>query len=482
MGCGPLRALDLVVRGGERVGVIGPAGSGKRALAHVLAGLREPERGRVRRHGRDVTGQGQGHEPPAGQSGGGAPGVAWIAAGAPGFDRLDVGDNVLAAALGPRGRSHRVAAALAERALERCGLADQVRRPLRRLDRDGLTRLAAARALVAPRQLVVVDRLSGLVEPTTRAAVAAALNEAVALGAATVWFDVPESPPVAVDRLLVVAHGRVLAEGPPEKILASRLARDLLGGPDPQEPASRGRPMRHATAGPSPTVRQTRAAVADRDPARSSGVVVAGWRAGAGVTASPPVTFAVGPGESLAVVAPAGGGTSRLLRSLAGLEDGSGSLQVDGCELAGAAPARRARAGLAFAAQHGVIASGLTVTDHLSLRAGRRKGRWTPAILLRAFPALGLAATRPARELADTERRCLALASALAQNPTVLVVDRLLDGLTDAASEAIVSILDVARQEVALVLAELPGGPALAVADRVVELAALHRAEGTPPT
>jgi len=42
-----VRGLDLVVRGGERWGVLGRNGAGKSTLLHVLAGLRAPDAGRV---------------------------------------------------------------------------------------------------------------------------------------------------------------------------------------------------------------------------------------------------------------------------------------------------------------------------------------------------------------------------------------------------------------------------------------------------
>jgi iron complex transport system ATP-binding protein len=42
-----VRGLNLVVRGGERWGVLGRNGAGKTTLLHVLAGLRPPDAGRV---------------------------------------------------------------------------------------------------------------------------------------------------------------------------------------------------------------------------------------------------------------------------------------------------------------------------------------------------------------------------------------------------------------------------------------------------
>ena len=53
-----VRALDnvsLAFEHGDRVGVVGPNGAGKTTLLRVLAGVYEPERGRVRRVGRTAS-------------------------------------------------------------------------------------------------------------------------------------------------------------------------------------------------------------------------------------------------------------------------------------------------------------------------------------------------------------------------------------------------------------------------------------------
>ena len=138
MSCGSLRDLDLVLHAGERVAVVAAAGGGERVLAEVLVGVRQPDRGRVRRSGRDVTAprreRGAQRTPPA-------VGVAWLSPTPRPFGHLTVYENVLVAAMAAR-RRRRVSEAHARRALERTGLigrADDLPGGLDRGDLHGST-------------------------------------------------------------------------------------------------------------------------------------------------------------------------------------------------------------------------------------------------------------------------------------------------------------------------------------------------------
>jgi branched-chain amino acid transport system permease protein len=51
-----LDGLDLTIRSGELVGLVGPNGSGKTTLVNLLSGAIRPTRGRIAVAGRDITG------------------------------------------------------------------------------------------------------------------------------------------------------------------------------------------------------------------------------------------------------------------------------------------------------------------------------------------------------------------------------------------------------------------------------------------
>jgi phospholipid/cholesterol/gamma-HCH transport system ATP-binding protein len=51
-----LKGIDLAVRSGETVAVLGRSGTGKSVLLRLLVGLQQPDSGSIRIHGKDITG------------------------------------------------------------------------------------------------------------------------------------------------------------------------------------------------------------------------------------------------------------------------------------------------------------------------------------------------------------------------------------------------------------------------------------------
>ena len=138
--------LDLTLRAGEFVGLIGPNGGGKSMLLRVVLGLERPTRGEVLVHGL----------PPRAARGL----VGWV----PQYARFDptfpirVADVVACGLLAGGERPHsRSADARVAQALARVGLSDHAARQVGRLSGGETQRLLVARALVGAPRLLLLD-------------------------------------------------------------------------------------------------------------------------------------------------------------------------------------------------------------------------------------------------------------------------------------------------------------------------------------
>jgi ABC-type Fe3+/spermidine/putrescine transport system ATPase subunit len=147
-----LGPVDLRVRAGEVLVVLGPSGAGKTTLLDAIAGFRPPLAGRVQLAGRNITGA-----PPEQR------GIGVVFQQAALFPHLSVRENVRFA---PRARGENREKQL-EDLLARFGLVDHADRRPRSLSGGERQRVALARALAAEPALLLLDEpLSALDQPT----------------------------------------------------------------------------------------------------------------------------------------------------------------------------------------------------------------------------------------------------------------------------------------------------------------------------
>jgi branched-chain amino acid transport system ATP-binding protein len=174
-------------------------------------------------------------------------------------------------------------------------------------------------------------------------------------------------------------------------------------------------------------------------------------------------------GATLGLLGRNGAGKSTLVLTLAGLvTPTSGSVRLDGVELAGMRPDRIARAGVALVPQGRRVWATLTVGEHLALSSRRRKGTWTVDGVLDLLPRLRERRKQYAGQLSGGEQQMLAVARALLTNPRLVLLDEPSDGLAPAIVEQIGAVVATMRAEgVAVLLVEQDLHLAFAAADEI---------------
>jgi len=219
-----LHGVDIHVERGEALGVVGPNGAGKTTLFGVLAGTLPASAGQVQFNGRDVTawpaprrcrhGIARTHQVPRP------------------FLGMTVFENVLVAAQHGAGLHGDVAAQCAHDALAQTGLvawADRSAATLGLLDRK---RLELARTLATRPAALLLDEIGG---GLTESELLQLVEQIAALrdgGLTIVWIEhVLHALLRVVSRLVCMDAGAVLAEGPPQAVMADeRVMRAYLGG------------------------------------------------------------------------------------------------------------------------------------------------------------------------------------------------------------------------------------------------------------
>ncbi len=200
-----LRAIDLAVRVGELVVVLGANGAGKSTLLRVLAGLHRPLAGSVRLGGREVTDLPAHARPRAG--------LVLVPEGRQVFPELSVLDNIR---LGAYGRGTPVGAAELESLLTRFpALRPRLRARAGLLSGGEQQMLALARGLAARPRVLLLDEPSLGLAPTLVASLFEVLTELRDAGTTILLVDQMATLALAVgDRGYVIESGRIVHEGP----------------------------------------------------------------------------------------------------------------------------------------------------------------------------------------------------------------------------------------------------------------------------
>lgn len=215
-----LHGIDLQVRRGEVVALLGANGAGKSTLMKALAGLHRPVQGGIHLEGRELKNLGAEQVV--------AQGVVLVPEGRQVFPELSVLDNIrLGAFLQPADREARVEEQLQrfprlrERLHQRAGL----------LSGGEQQMLAIARALMSRPRILLLDEPSLGLAPKIIAELFSALDQLRREGMTLLLVDQMAGLALALaDRAYVIEGGRIVAQGTAAQIAADgALAQAYLG-------------------------------------------------------------------------------------------------------------------------------------------------------------------------------------------------------------------------------------------------------------
>ena len=208
-----------------------------------------------------------------------------------------------------------------------------------------------------------------------------------------------------------------------------------------------------------------------------------------GLTAVNSVSLDLSEGEILGIIGPNGAGKTTLFNAISGaIPPDEGEVIYQGERIDRLAPYKIATRGLVRTFQVVKPFAGLTVLENVMVGAFLRRSEHDEseahARAMLEFTGLDELADRPAKGLTLAARKRLELARALATDPTVLLLDEVLAGLTPTEGAEMVEVVRAIRESgVSMLVIEHVMAAIMALSDRI---AVIHHGEllatGPPAT
>ena len=449
---GPVQILfgvDLEVKRGEVVALLGTNGAGKSTLLKAICGLKAPKAGTVTFAGEDITGMSADlvtHK-----------GAALMPGGKGIFPTLTVAENLRLASWLIRDDPQRVKEAKRE-VLDLFPILEERSGQLAGdLSGGEQQMLALGGALMTSPELLMIDELSLGLAPTIVARLLEVVDEIHRRG--TTIIVVEQSVNVALnlaERAVFMEKGEFRFTGPTRELLdRPDILRSVFiaGGSAADEPEEASTPAKAKKAGEERVIAEDAATVLDiRGVTKRFG----------GITAVDDVDVQLRDGQIIGLIGHNGAGKTTLMDCISGfLSIEAGRIGIRGLDVTDWLPHERAVAGLGRSFQDARLYPSLTVAETISVARERHLANRDIVAAALGLPAsyeveidietkveelvelMGLGAyhEKLTGELSTGSRRIVDLACILAQDPAVLMLDEPSGGVAQKETEALGPLL-----------------------------------------
>jgi ABC-type polar amino acid transport system ATPase subunit len=207
-----LKGIDMSIRKGEVVVIIGPSGSGKSTFLRCLNLLEQPTDGQIMFEGVDITSVGNDIDIQRQKMG-------MVFQNFNLFPHLDVLGNIMLAPVRLKGLGKDEAEARARKLLKRVGLEDKAHEYPSRLSGGQKQRIAIVRALAMEPDVMLFDEPTSALDPEMVGEVLDVMKALALEGMtmAVVSHEMGFAREVG-DRILFMDDGRILEEKPPAEL------------------------------------------------------------------------------------------------------------------------------------------------------------------------------------------------------------------------------------------------------------------------
>ncbi len=200
--------ISLSVSGGEVLGFLGPNGAGKSTTMRMVTGFIEPTSGTAEVCGMDVT-----RHPVESKRR-----IGYLPEGAPTYGDMTA-ESYLGFIAEIRGldgaeKRHRV-----DTVIDNVDLSDVIRQPIDTLSKGFKRRVGLAQAMLHDPEILIMDEPTDGLDPNQKHQVRTLIREMSSDKAIIISTHILEEVEAVCSRAVIIAHGRLLADGRPQGLL-----------------------------------------------------------------------------------------------------------------------------------------------------------------------------------------------------------------------------------------------------------------------